>query len=79
MKLTGLQRQLLGALEAEHPNPMRVGGDSEFSARVARSLEARGLINLDRGDYCDLMATWDDEAHADFVRQLESNLDEVYP
>lgn len=78
MKLTGLQRQLLGALDDEHPNPMRVGGDSEFSARVARSLEARGLVNLCPNDYGDLMATWEDESHADWLRELESNLDEVY-
>lgn len=77
MNLTALQLELLCALDDEHPNSVRVGRDSDFSATVARSLERRGIVNIERDECGDLRVTWDDESHADWLRQAQRNFDRV--
>ncbi|HYW03579.1 MAG TPA: hypothetical protein VFA86_06505 [Gammaproteobacteria bacterium] len=65
--LTERQRALLQELEESWGHyPL-----DKDERNTAFSLQRRGMINVERDEYGDLFAYWDDEAHADWIREQE--------
>ncbi|MEJ1358312.1 MAG: hypothetical protein RPU42_14495 [Candidatus Sedimenticola sp. (ex Thyasira tokunagai)] len=71
MKLTPLQSSLLEALDRAMGAPLLCGEMGSQSIHVARSLEKRGMVNVETDELGYRYVSWDGEAHADWVREKE--------
>jgi len=68
MKLTKKQAELLRDLD-DMVGPMSLDNRFGHSIQVARSLERRGIVNVEIDEFGLAWVSWDDEAHADWVRE----------